>query len=116
MTACGIFSELSDDALETYRNLTLSLIANSNNVEYTLSYLYNDIKFVISQKHYPVLKFCSSPLDMAFVSGIVDSFKDEGLVDILENEDKIGRYRITDSGLQMYEKLPRAYKVGVSYV
>ena len=105
MAADGIFSKLNDDALETYRNLTLSLIANPNGAIYTLFPLYNDIKFAASQKYYPELKYCSSPFDMAFVSEIVDFLKDKGLVDISENGNKMQRYSITDYGFQMYKKL-----------
>jgi len=112
MAADGIFSKLSDDALEAYRNLTLSRIVNSDGDEYTLSYLYRDIELAIFKKYYPVLSYCSSPFDMKFVSGIVDSLEKDGLVDISENEKKIKSYKITDSGLQRYGKLPYNYKNG----
>ena len=116
MAAGGIFSELSDDALETYKNITLSLIANYNGAEYTLFHLYRDIEFTATQKHYPELKYCSSPFDLAFVSGIVDFLKDKKLVDVLENGNKIDIYSITDSGLRKYEKLSRTCKIGVKCV
>ncbi len=116
MVAGGIFSELSDDALETYKNITLSLIANSDGAAYTLFSLYNDINVSVSLKYYPGLSYCRSPFDLGFVSGIVDSLKDKELVDILENENKVDRYSITDSGLRMSKKLPQTHKVGVRCV
>jgi len=116
MVASGMSLKLSDDALEVYRNLTMSLIANPNGAKYTLFRLYDDIKLTTSQKYYSELKYCSSPFDMAFVSSIVDSLKDKGLVDVLENGNKVQRYSITDYGLQMYKKLPHTHKVGVKFV
>ena len=116
MAAGGMFSELSDDALETYRNITLSLIANFDGAKYDLFSLCNDIKVSVSLKYYPGLSYCRSPFNLGFVSGIVDSLKDKGLVDILENENKVDRYRITDSGLRKYEELSCTCKIGVTCV
>ena len=116
MAAGGMFSELSDDALEVYKNIALSLIANPNGAEYDLFSLYNDIKVSVSFKYYPGLSYCKSPFSLGFVSGIVDSLKDKGLVDILENENKVDRYSITDSGLRKYEKLSLTCKIGVRCV
>ncbi|MCK4927036.1 MAG: hypothetical protein KAS11_01090 [Candidatus Aenigmarchaeota archaeon] len=116
MAASGMFSELSDDALKVYKNIALSLIANSNGAEYDLFSLYNNIGFATSQKYYPGLSYRKSPFDLGFVSGIVDSLKDKGLVDILENENEVDKYSITDSGLEEYEKLSFTCKIGVRCV
>ncbi|NOQ38610.1 hypothetical protein GQ472_07045 [archaeon] len=116
MVAGGLFSELSDNALEVYRNLTLSLIANSNGAAYTLFPLYRDIEFTASRKKDLGLKYYSSPFDMAFVSGIVDSLKEGGLVDISKNENNIDSYKITDYGLQVHKRLPFTYKSNITFV